>query len=162
MHILRHNRLSAGFSWIGSLALLSMMVLTVIDVAGRYLLNTPILGAFELTENLVLLVTFAFLGYTQTCKRHISVAVVSDRMPPKVRFVSNLFNRIVALALFMLITGMAALKALELIRTGETSPNLGIPNYPFVLFLALGSLVVCLEFLRDIFALVTQGKQTRS
>lgn len=152
---------STGLSWIGSMSLVIMMVLTVIDVAGRYLFNTPILGAFEVTENLVLVLTFSYIGYAQKHQRHVAVSVVVDRMPHKLRYASILFNQGVGLILFILITVMSSTRAIELIHIGETSPNLAIPNYPFVLFLSLGSLVMCFEYLRNIVVQVRPGKMTR-
>ena len=44
---------------IGGAMILAMMVVTAIDVAGRYFLNRPIGGAFEVTEILMGLVIFA-------------------------------------------------------------------------------------------------------
>jgi TRAP-type C4-dicarboxylate transport system permease small subunit len=35
-----------------------MMCLTTVDVVGRYVFNSPVLGAFELTEFLVLILIF--------------------------------------------------------------------------------------------------------
>lgn len=150
---------SSILSNIGSIALFAMMALTVIDVTGRYLFNAPLLGAFELTEFLVLILIFSFLGYTQSNKRHICVELVMDLLPKRVQSVCGLINHFICLGLFALITYMAVLKAVELISTGESSPNLVIPNYPFVFFLALGSLVMCIEYLKDIVGLLSNRKE---
>jgi len=150
---------SSLLSNLGALALFAMMTLTVLDVAGRYLFNVPILGAFELTEFLVLICIFSFLGYTQANKRHINVELIMDLFPKRLQYVAELINHVICLGLFSLITYMAVLKAFDLMSTGESSPNLVIPNYPFAFFLALGSLVMCIEYLRDIVALLLNGNE---
>lgn len=150
---------SSILSKLGAVALAGMMVLTVIDVAGRYLFNTPVLGAFELTEFLVLILIFSFLAYAQSQKRHICVEILADLLPQKVQFVSQLINAIVSIVLFVLITYMGINKAIELIGTGESSPNLVIPNYPFAFFLALGGFVMCIEYAKDIILTLTKGKE---
>lgn len=136
-----------------------MMALTVIDVAGRYLFNAPLLGAFELTEFLVLILIFSFLGYTQANKRHICVELILDLFPKKMQWACELINYFISLGLFGLITCMAFIKAVELMSTGEASPNLVIPNYPFAFYLSLGSLVMCIEYVRDIVGLLSDRKE---
>jgi TRAP-type C4-dicarboxylate transport system permease small subunit len=152
------EKLRMAGSWLarlGAVALAAMMVVTTVDVAGRYLFNAPILGVFELTEFLVLIVIFSFLGYTQAHKGHVSVDFLMTRLPEKVQIGVDLFNHGVCLVLMGLITYMGVDNALELIEYGERSPNLAIPNYPFAFFLALGCAVMCLEFIRDLIALWT-------
>ncbi len=157
--VTKFSLLSSGLSKLGSIALVAMMLLTVIDVAGRYLFNTPILGAFELTEFFVLILIFSFLAYTQSQKRHICCEILADLFPKKVQYVTDLINHIISFVLFALITYMAVGKAIELMQTGESSPNLVIPNYPFAFFLALGAAVMCLEYARNIITILTKGKE---
>lgn len=157
--IFKFSTLSSILSKLGAAALAGMMILTVIDVAGRYLFNTPVLGAFELTEFLVLILIFSFLAYTQSQKRHICVEILADLLPKKIQFASQLINYVISIALFALIACMGTNKAIELMETGESSPNLVIPNYPFALFLALGAFVMCVEYAKDIIVTLTKGKE---
>jgi TRAP-type C4-dicarboxylate transport system permease small subunit len=53
------KRADAMLGIVASALLFSMMVLTFFDVVGRYLLNKPIRGAFEITELLLLVLIFA-------------------------------------------------------------------------------------------------------
>ena len=45
--------LNALLAYLGSYVLFGMMLLTTCDVVGRYILNLPITGAYEITEVLV-------------------------------------------------------------------------------------------------------------
>lgn len=139
---------------IGALALFLMVILTSVDVACRYLLNAPIPGALEVTEFLVLIVIFSFIGYTQSQNGHISVDLLVSRFPQKVRTYIELFNHLVCFLLMILITYMGAERARELMEFGESSPNLAIPNYPFAIFLTIGCAVMCIEFGRNIVRLL--------
>ncbi len=153
------GKLSSALSNLGSVALFSMMAITVIDVIGRYLFNKPVLGAFELTEFLVLILIFSFLAYTEAQKRHICVEIISDLLPRRVQFVCSVINYTICLLVFALITYMSVDKALELMQTGETSPNLVIPNYPFVFFITLGSFVMCIEYVKDLIGLFLDSEE---
>jgi TRAP-type C4-dicarboxylate transport system permease small subunit len=150
------------FSWllsrIGAVALFGMMSLTTADVIGRYLFNAPILGAFELTEYLVLILIFSFLGYTQFSGSHVSVELIVNFLPHRIQFIIQLVNHTLCLLLIGLVTWKSADKALELVKSGENSPNLSLPDYPFVLFLTLGCLVLCIEYLRNIIQIIKQRK----
>lgn len=153
------GRISALLAYAGASALFVMMVLTTADVVGRYLFNSPILGVFELTEFMVLILIFSFLGYTQSRKSHVSVDLVLAQFPERVQNFVEIFNHVICLALMALITWMGFQKALELMEVGEASPNLGVPDYPFVFFLVLGCMVMCIEYIRDLILLVVKRKE---
>jgi TRAP-type C4-dicarboxylate transport system permease small subunit len=129
------------------------------DVAGRYIFNKPILGVFEITEFMVLVLIFSFLGYTQAQKSHVSVDLFVMFFPEKLKVLIEVFNHLACLAMMALIAWMGVDKALELMAAGEASPNLALPTYPFVLFLVLGCTVMCVEFIRDIIMLLKNIKE---
>lgn len=152
------QRISTIFGYLGCIALFAMMVLTTIDVVGRYLFNAPLIGAFELTEYLVLILIFSFLCNAQSHKIHVSVDLLFEKFPKKIRYIADLLNHVACFLLMALIAWMSYLKALELKEVGEASPNLVIPDYPFVFFLVIGCIVLCFEYLRDIIMMVS-GKR---
>jgi TRAP-type C4-dicarboxylate transport system permease small subunit len=137
-------------SRLGCVALFFMMCLTVVDVVGRYIFNMPILGAFEMTEFLVLIMVFSFLGYAQAQKSHVTVDIFFDRFPLKMKTVVSVLNYLISLVVVLLIAWMGYIKAMESFHSGEKPLNLAIPDYPFIFFLSFGSAVMCIEFIRDI------------
>ena len=144
------GRISYALSRLGCLALFAMMCLTVYDVVGRYVFNSPTLGAFEMTEFLVLTMVFSFLGYAQSQKAHVTVDILVERFPKKARDLIDIFNYLVSLAVVAIVAWMGFEKALEAFHTGRKPLNLAIPNYPFVFFLSFGCAIFCIEFIRDI------------
>ena len=122
--------LSSKLAYVGAVALFVMMCLTAADVIGRYLFNRPITGVFELTEYLVLILIFSFIGYTQSQKGHVAVDLLSTKFPGSIRTIIEICNHIACLLLMGLITWMGVEKALELKEVGEASPNLQIPAPP--------------------------------
>ena len=150
---------SSVFSYVGAASLFFIMCLTTADVVGRYLFNKPITGVFELTEYLILILIFSFIGYTQSQDGHVVVDLLLPKLPARLVFVIDLINYLVCLVLMAVIFWMGILKALELRSVGEASPNLGIPAYPFAFFLALGCLIMCIEYLRNIIELLAGRKK---
>ncbi len=146
-------------SRLGCVSLFAMMCLTVVDVVGRYVFNSPILGAFELTEFLVSITVFSFLGYAQSQKIHVTVDILFDRFPKNFQGLINLVNYTVCVILLFLISWKGFEKALEALETGEKPMNLPVFDYPFVFFLSLGCAVMCIEFIRDIIRTIVKRKK---
>lgn len=137
-------------SRLGCVALFAMMGLTVVDVVGRYVFNSPILGAFEVTSFLVSIMIFSFLGYAQSQKVHVTVDILVNSFPAKAQTIVKLLNYIVGLFVMILISWKGFEKAIESMEAGDSPMNLPIPIHPFVFFLAFGCMIMCIEFIRDI------------
>ncbi len=147
----KKRSLSTYLSYIGNIALAAMMLLTTADVIGRYFFNEPVLGAYEITEYLMLIMVFSFLALAQSAKVHINVDIVFNRLPAGLRHVLERMNHLVCLLMMILVTWMSIQRVWELKKTGEASVLLKIPDYPFAFFLVIGCLVFSIEFFNDIF-----------
>lgn len=151
--------ISSKLAYLGTVALIAMMLLTTGDVIGRYFFNKPILGALEITEFLVLILIFSFLAHTQAKKGHVSVDILFQHLPESVRKVVDFINHLFCLALMALIAYMSYQRALEIKSFGEATNNLGIVKYPFAFFVVFGSAVLCIEYLRDLLDVFSNKKK---
>ena len=134
----------------GVAVLALMMLLTATDVCLRYIFNSPITGAYELTEFLMAIVVAFGLAYTAIKKEHISIDLVISRLPQRTQTVINSTTCFFSVCVFALITWRSILYA-EKLRIGEyASQSLLIPVYPFVYVVAFGSAVFCLVLLCDL------------
>jgi TRAP-type C4-dicarboxylate transport system permease small subunit len=71
---------------ISSVAIAIMMVLTFVDVIGRYIFHSPVFGAGEMISSLLAIVIFAGLGVTNARDDHIVVELIDSqirRMAPR-------------------------------------------------------------------------------
>ena len=85
---------------VAALATFSMMLLTTADAAGRYLFNRPILAAYELTTNyLMVAVIFLALPYAYRQGANIRVTFLVDRLGRTPRLVVNHAVQIISVAL---------------------------------------------------------------
>ena len=111
--------LSKVLAYIGAVALFGTMCLTAADVIGRYAFNAPILGVFELTEFLILILIFSFIGYAQSQKSHVTVELLIKIIPKRLQAFIEVVNHGICLVLMVLITWMGFKKALELKEVTE-------------------------------------------
>ena len=88
-----------------------MMCLTSADALCRYLLNSPILGAYEITEKyLMVAAIFIGLSYGYRGGVFIRVTFLVDRLSGGARLVADYFAHLVSLAFcvfFLLATGQS-------------------------------------------------------
>jgi TRAP-type C4-dicarboxylate transport system permease small subunit len=148
----KKRSLSTYLSYVGNFALAAMMLLTTADVIGRYFFNAPVLGAYEITEYLMLIMVFSFLALAQSAKVHINVDIVFNHLPAGLRHILERVNHLVCLLMMLLVSWMSIQRIWELMRTGEASVLLKIPDYPFAVFLVIGCLAFSIEFFKDVFS----------
>ncbi len=67
-----------------------IMCLTTADVLGRYVFNRPIIGAYEITENYLMVSTvFLAVCYAYRGGSYIRVTFFLDRLPRQLRVAVN-------------------------------------------------------------------------
>ena len=99
---------------LAGIALLVMMVLTFVDVVGRYGFNRSIFGASEMIEVLMVITLFAGLSFVTASNDHIVVSIFEERINS--RFPN--FHRWVVHVLSLSIMGLVTW---ELWRSGVDS-----------------------------------------
>lgn len=111
-------------------ALFLMMMLTFLDVFGRYVLNAPLPGAFEITELSMGVLVFAALPLLTRPDSHIALDLLAVRFPPwlmRVQLLAvALFSAFVLAGLSWQIAQQAASEA----AFGYTTMTLNLPTWP--------------------------------
>lgn len=112
---------------LASVTLFSLVIITCIDVFGRYIFNRPLTGSTELVEMSLALLVFAVLPVISWRNEHIVVDLLDRFTPPSVHMVRNiLLNIVTAVALYFLGGRILKLGSRSL-NYGEESEYLGIP-----------------------------------
>jgi TRAP-type C4-dicarboxylate transport system permease small subunit len=138
--------------YLAALAMFGMMMLTVVDVGGRYFFSSPVLGTWEMVSFLLVGASTLSIGYCQITKGHISVDFILERFPPRVKAVIRTFAYLVGLAAFSLLAWQVFVLAQHYLSAtrGNATDTLGIPLFPFVLAMAIGCGVMALVLLVDV------------
>jgi TRAP-type C4-dicarboxylate transport system permease small subunit len=146
------RRADAVLGVAASALLFGMMVLTFFDVVGRYLLNKPIRGAFEVTELGLLILIFAGLPLVSHADEHVTMDFI-DRILPGwlVRAWIRGVHAVCAAIMFFL-TWQVWIKADRIAGYGDTTDVLRIAIGPFVYFMALMIALTGLVHVYKIFA----------
>ena len=134
---------------IGSVALALLMFLTVADVFGRYLLNWPVTGTFELTEMSMVLIVFLALGLAQHHNEHISLDLAYNYFPAPLKKIADVIVDIVNFVVVAAITWQLYDYSVRMSEGNYTTAVLQIPLHPFVLMAVAGGVCYALAILCD-------------
>lgn len=142
------HRCELALLYLGVLANFAMMCLTSADALSRYLFNSPILGALEITEKYLMVASiFLALSYAYRGGLFIRVTFLVDRLSGNVRLAADYFAHLTTLAfcVFMVLaTGQQALRGLSDDTELSTLPIRVGPAYSFVLIGFLSLTVILL------------------
>jgi TRAP-type C4-dicarboxylate transport system permease small subunit len=136
------------YRWIGvvldgisSIVLLLLMALTCIDVAGRYLFNNSINGAFELTQIGLAVMVFAQMPLITWRGSHVVVDLLDNLLGNRIVKALGIFSVLIISTSFYFLAVRIYELAERSLRRGEVSEYLQIPTGYLTEYIAIMSWV---------------------
>ena len=133
--------------------LMAMMLLTFVDVVGRYVFNHPVRGGFEVTELALLVLIFAGLPLVSHADEHVTMDFIDRLLSPHARLALERAVDLLCAAIFLLGAWLVWLKADRIWEYRDATDVLRIVYGPFVYFMAL---MIALTGLVHLYKLVTR------
>ncbi len=124
-----------------ALILLSLVLVTCVDVVGRYLFSAPLAGAFELTELLVAALVFVALPLTTERREHVEVDLLAGVLRGRVGRLLEVAAAVFSAALLATFAWRLAVRAADAAGDGLATNALSIPLAPFGYLASLSCLV---------------------
>lgn len=128
---------------IGAVVLFAMMLLTCVDVVGRYFLSSPVRGAFELTEVGLALLIFTGLPLVTLKQEHVTVDVFDPVTPDWLLRIQHVLASTLACVATGYLCWRLWIKAESIMGSGETTAQLKVPlgylTYAMCVLMALTS-----------------------
>ena len=128
-----------------------LMMLTAVDVIGRYVFNKPLAGGFELTELMLAALIFCGLPLVSKRREHIVIDTFDTFMSKRVKrgldIVADLVCFLTLAGIDYLIFGRAARVA----EYGDTTSVLRFPLAPVAYLMGVMIVVACVIHLSLIF-----------
>ena len=154
------NACERAFTLLAARATGGMMVLTTADAAGRYLLNRPILSAYEVTTNyLMIAAVFLALPYAYRQGANIRVTFLVDRLGLTARLVVNHLVQLVAVVYGAVVVYATFKQARHVAATGTTFVTFEVPLWPAHAMVCAGLALTTLLMVVDL-AEVRRGRSS--
>jgi TRAP-type C4-dicarboxylate transport system permease small subunit len=132
--------------------LMLLMIITFIDVLGRYLFSAPLPGAFELTEIMMAMLIFAGLPLVLRANQHVSVNLIVGILSPKILHLQRLITQAIMAVVLAVMAWRMWIKAAEMLEQGDETAYLLLPIAPVAFFMTLmmafSTLIIAIQFVR--------------
>ena len=140
-----------------SICLVFLMLITFVDVVGRYFFSAPLTFSVEVIQLAMGLMIFLGLAVTTLELRHISVDVIITLIPRFLRSLLGGFSAIASTIFFALVAWQLWLRAQSFMYDGLATQVLFLPVYPVVFAMALAaSFVAVISFYQLILTIKSQ------
>jgi TRAP-type C4-dicarboxylate transport system permease small subunit len=146
--ILEHT--ANGLHAIGSGILAVLMFFTVLDVALRYFLSSPIRGDYDISSFMMGMLIAGGLAAVALRRGHIGVDVLTAHLPKRVQAALAIFADLVTLGLVSLMVWQAGKYGSMLQQSNTKAQAIAIPHYPFVWVVTICLAVFALVVLRNL------------
>ena len=136
---------------VAALATFAMMLLTTADAFGRYLLNRPILAAYELTTNyLIVAAVFLAMPYAYRQGANIRVTFLVERLRGTVRLAIDYVVQLVSILYCAVLVVATCQQARHMLATKTTFATLDLPIWPGYMVVCVGLFLTSLMMLIDL------------
>ena len=128
-----------------------MMMITAVDVIGRYVLNKPLTGGFEITEMLLAALIYCGLPLVSQRREHIVIDTFDPLMSARVKRALDVIAEIVCSLTLGGIGYLIFRRAARVAEYGDTTSVLKWPLAPVAYLMGTMILIACLIHLSLIF-----------
>ena len=120
-----------------------IMLISVLDVIMRGIFNSPIIGATEISQMLMVGAVLGAGGGILT-DQNIQVDIVVNALPKKAQQILELITVSLSIVIYGLIAWRLCVESESVIKFGKAFSLLKVPYYPFYWLLALGFIGGCI------------------
>jgi TRAP-type C4-dicarboxylate transport system permease small subunit len=129
--------LEATLGLAAALVLFAMMGITVVDVAGRYLLAAPLPAGYELIQFGMGACVFLVLPVVVARSENVTVEMIPFRRGPRLEYAMAAASAVISAAMLVFFGTELWARAETFRAAGEISSNLRLPLAPFAYAMSL-------------------------
>ena len=137
-------KIESWLNLLGGITIFLLVVLTVVNVLGRWVFNLPITGYIDWIEQAMAFFAFLGIAYCQRLGAHIRMDIFIGAIHGRLRWFSELASTFLMLCITLLLVYGSTLHAWRAYDIGDSSMDIGLPTWPakFIVPLALSILAI--------------------
>ncbi|MEO8310493.1 MAG: TRAP transporter small permease [Caldimonas sp.] len=129
--------LQRALGLLAALILFFMMVLTAVDVFGRYVLNKPVNGGFEITEIMLAMLIYCGLPLVSIRREHIVIDTFDPLFSRGFKRMLDVIAEILCMVVFGGVAVLVFERAQRIASYGDTTTVLRLPLAPVAYVMAV-------------------------
>ena len=140
----------------------TLVLITVVDVFGRYLLGIPLPGTSEITEIILGILIYIGLPYISKKEEHISVSLLSNYLPNNIKIFHKILINFIVTLLLLVIARQLYLHGIDLKSYQEVTTFLEIPKAPIAFAMALLTVLASFNTIMNMLSYIFQKRDITS
>lgn len=138
-----------AFSILACVLLIFVMLAVCAEIVFRYFLHSPIIWVVEISEVILLYITFLGTAWLLRREGHVKIDLLLSRLKPKTQAWFNIIISVIGAIMCLLLVWYSAQETWVLFQRGVLTPTvLALPKAPIILIIPIGSFLLFIQFLR--------------
>lgn len=125
---------------------LLMALNTCVNVIARFGFGQGLFFSGEINRILIILITFAGIGYAARQGRHIRMSAIYDSLPQRVRKGAMIMIALFTSAIMFLLTWLSFEYVMDVYSRGRILPALGFPIWSIYIWVPLGFAITGIQY----------------
>ena len=152
-----NTRLEKIYAPILAGAFFGITIVLTINVIMRYIFNNSFFWAEEVTNYLIVWITFVGSALCVRYGMHVSVDMILQYAPAKTHRWIIGFTTVIAIAFVGLLTVVGVQQCLDVLRSGQVSATLRMPMYIPYAAIPVGAFLMLLEWVEQLWKVLSPG-----
>lgn len=138
-----------GMIFLAGLILVFIMLSVCLEVILRYFLNRPQVWVTEVTEVLLLYITFLGTTWLLRQEGHVKVDILLNRLKPRILALLGIFSSAIGILVSITLTVSGFKLTWDYVQRGIYTPTaMEIPVWIIIVIIPVGSLMLLVQFIR--------------
>ncbi|WP_417580180.1 TRAP transporter small permease [Nitrincola sp.] len=129
-----------------AVGVLLMALNTVANVVGRVVIGESLFFSEEVNRILIVMITFAGIGYAARHGRHIRMSALYDALPTSARRILMIIISFVTSAVMFFLCYYSVTYIESIYSTGRVLPTMGIPLYLMYVWVPVGFTITGIQY----------------
>jgi TRAP-type C4-dicarboxylate transport system permease small subunit len=142
--------------------LMFLMLSVCADVILRYFFNRPQAWIVEISEYLLLYITFLGAAWVLKNEGHVIIDILVARVTPRPRAALGIISSVIGTFVCLVVFWFGTVETLDIFKRGVPNPSvLEFPKAPLVAIIPFGSFFFMIQFIRRTFGFMRSFRDSR-
>ena len=143
------DRTTNFLAFVAAVLIIFTMLSVSVDVFMRYFLQRPMIWVLEVTEIILLFITFLGTAWLLRREGHVKVDIVLSHLNPRTQTLLSIISSIIGIIVCVVLVWYGTQVSYDYIQRGLYEPTLlEIPKGPLLAIIPVGSFLLLIQFLR--------------